>query len=77
MYTGTFQVGNIIGGGATANPGIKVHLGISPNKGGSQDVVQIGVIDLTKSQEGHFGSYLDIRDTIPGVDSKAPFSKCP
>jgi RHS repeat-associated protein len=75
VYTGTYQVGNILSGGVTANPGIRVNIGVAG--GGAGDVIRLGVIDVAKSQEGAQGSYLEMRDTMPGADSKDPFAKCP
>jgi hypothetical protein len=59
----------------TANPGIRVNIGVAG--GGAGDVIRLGVIDVAKSQEGAQGSYLEMRDTMPGTDSKDPFAKCP
>ncbi|HYV03540.1 MAG TPA: hypothetical protein VFB82_03080, partial [Blastocatellia bacterium] len=75
VYTGTYQVGNILGGGVTANPGVRVNISL-PGPGGAGDVVRLSTIDIAKTQEGAQGSYLEMRDTMPGTD-RDPFSKCP
>lgn len=42
--------------------------------GGTGELIRLGVIDVAKSQEAQ-GSYLEMRDTMPGADSKDPFAQ--
>jgi RHS repeat-associated protein len=80
MYSGTFQVGNIMAtstGDGTGNAGLQ--FGLQGSVPGTGQVISLNIQNTGDNnpikQPGHTGPYLMVRDTIPGA-STSPFAPC-